>query len=138
MKEKNIILTARVMSIVFTPFYLPILGLIALDVYKRQTTNEIGFSYRCSKPETSTVVSGNISHIPIKLCQSGFDILDTKSLHERQHRSLVVLGKVFQLGTFHQFWILPNLKIQAFFIPVHIHVDGNLYGWHPCLLCFLL
>ena len=30
MKEKNIILTARVMSIVFTPFYLPILGLIAL------------------------------------------------------------------------------------------------------------
>lgn len=30
MKEKNIILTARVMSIVFTPFYLPILGLIVL------------------------------------------------------------------------------------------------------------
>ena len=30
MKEKDIILTARVMSIVFTPFYLPLVGLIAL------------------------------------------------------------------------------------------------------------
>lgn len=30
MKEKNIIFTARVMSIIFTPFYLPILGLVAL------------------------------------------------------------------------------------------------------------
>ena len=29
MKEKDIILTARVMSIVFTPFYLPLVGLIA-------------------------------------------------------------------------------------------------------------
>lgn len=45
-------------------------------------TNEICFSYRCSKPKTFTVVSRSISHIPIKLCQSSFDILDTKSLHE--------------------------------------------------------
>lgn len=33
MKEKNIILAARVMSMVFTPFYLPIVGLIALFVF---------------------------------------------------------------------------------------------------------
>ena len=30
MKEKNIILTARIMSMIFTPFYLPMVGLIAL------------------------------------------------------------------------------------------------------------
>ena len=30
MKEKNIILAARVLSMVFTPFYLPLVGLIAL------------------------------------------------------------------------------------------------------------
>ena len=30
MKKKNIILTARVMSMIFTPFYLPVLGLAAL------------------------------------------------------------------------------------------------------------
>ena len=30
MKEKNIILAARTISIVFTPFYLPVLGLVAL------------------------------------------------------------------------------------------------------------
>lgn len=30
MKEKNIILAARTISIVFTPFYLPMLGLVAL------------------------------------------------------------------------------------------------------------
>ena len=29
-REKNIILTARVVSMVFTPFYLPIVGLMAL------------------------------------------------------------------------------------------------------------
>lgn len=33
MKEKDIILTARVMSIVFTPFYLPQVGLIALFTF---------------------------------------------------------------------------------------------------------
>lgn len=33
MKEKDIILTARVMSIVFTPFYLPMVGLIALFTF---------------------------------------------------------------------------------------------------------
>jgi len=27
MKEKNIILTARIMSMIFTPFYLPMVGL---------------------------------------------------------------------------------------------------------------
>ena len=33
MKEKDIILTARVMSIIFTPFYLPLVGLIALFTF---------------------------------------------------------------------------------------------------------
>jgi membrane-associated phospholipid phosphatase len=33
MKEKNIIFTARLMSMIFTPFYLPIVGLIALFIF---------------------------------------------------------------------------------------------------------
>lgn len=33
MKEKNIILAARVMSMIFTPFYLPMVGLIALFIF---------------------------------------------------------------------------------------------------------
>ena len=33
MKEKNIILTARVISMIFTPFYLPFVGLIALFLF---------------------------------------------------------------------------------------------------------
>lgn len=33
MKEKNIILAARVMSMLFTPFYLPLVGLMALFVF---------------------------------------------------------------------------------------------------------
>jgi len=33
MKEKQLILTARVVSTVFTPFYLPLVGLIALFVF---------------------------------------------------------------------------------------------------------
>ena len=33
MKEKNIILTARIMSMVFTPFYLPLVGLVALFMF---------------------------------------------------------------------------------------------------------
>ncbi len=33
MKEKNIILAARIMSMVFTPFYLPLIGLIALFIF---------------------------------------------------------------------------------------------------------
>ena len=33
MKVKNLILTARVLSLVFTPFYLPIVGLLALFTF---------------------------------------------------------------------------------------------------------
>ncbi len=33
MKEKNIILAARIMSMIFTPFYLPLVGLVALFVF---------------------------------------------------------------------------------------------------------
>lgn len=33
MKEKNIIFTARIMSMIFTPFYLSIVGLIALFIF---------------------------------------------------------------------------------------------------------
>jgi membrane-associated phospholipid phosphatase len=33
MKEKDIIMTARILSMIFTPFYLPIVGLIALFVF---------------------------------------------------------------------------------------------------------
>lgn len=33
MKEKNIILTARIMSMIFTPFYLPLVGLMALFLF---------------------------------------------------------------------------------------------------------
>ncbi len=33
MKEKNIILTARIMSMVFTPFYLPMIGLVVLFIF---------------------------------------------------------------------------------------------------------
>ena len=32
-REKSIILTARVVSLVFTPFYLPVVGLTALFVF---------------------------------------------------------------------------------------------------------
>ena len=31
MKEKEIIFTAKVLSVLFTPFYLPILGLLILS-----------------------------------------------------------------------------------------------------------
>lgn len=33
MKEKNIIIAARVISMVFTPFYLPLVGLLALFIF---------------------------------------------------------------------------------------------------------
>lgn len=33
MKEKNIILAARIMSMLFTPFYLPMVGLVALFIF---------------------------------------------------------------------------------------------------------
>ena len=32
-RERNIILTARIISLVFTPFYLPLVGLMALFVF---------------------------------------------------------------------------------------------------------
>jgi membrane-associated phospholipid phosphatase len=43
MKEKNIILVARVISMIFTPFYLPIVGLIALFVFSYMSILPIGY-----------------------------------------------------------------------------------------------
>ena len=40
MKEKNIIFTARLMSMIFTPFYLPIVGLIALFIFSQSSIME--------------------------------------------------------------------------------------------------
>ena len=33
MKEKNIILAAQIMSMIFTPFYLPLVGLTVLFIF---------------------------------------------------------------------------------------------------------
>lgn len=43
MKEKNIILTARIMSMIFTPFYLPMVGLIALFIFSYMSLLPIGY-----------------------------------------------------------------------------------------------
>lgn len=44
MKEKDIILTARILSMVFTPFYLPVVGLIAMFVFSY--LNLLPWSYK--------------------------------------------------------------------------------------------
>lgn len=43
MKEKDIILTARIMSMVFMPFYLPIVGLVALFVFSYMNMLDLGY-----------------------------------------------------------------------------------------------
>ena len=43
MKEKNIILAARIISMVFTPFYLPLLGLIALFIFSYMSLLPIAY-----------------------------------------------------------------------------------------------
>jgi len=43
-REKGIILTARVISMVFTPFYLPILGLVALFIFSYMS--QMPWSYK--------------------------------------------------------------------------------------------
>ena len=43
MKEKNIILTARIMSMVFTPFYLPIFGLVALFTFSYMSLSPMAY-----------------------------------------------------------------------------------------------
>ena len=43
MKETDIILTARIMSMVFMPFYLPIVGLVALFVFSYMNMLDLGY-----------------------------------------------------------------------------------------------
>ena len=43
MKNKNIILAARVLSMVFTPFYLPILGLVVLFFFTNLNALPLGY-----------------------------------------------------------------------------------------------
>ncbi len=43
MKEKNIILAARVMSMIFTPFYLPLAGLLALFLFSYMSLMPMAF-----------------------------------------------------------------------------------------------
>ena len=44
MKEKNIIFIARVMSLIFTPFYLPLVGFLALFIFSYM--RELPFTYK--------------------------------------------------------------------------------------------
>ena len=59
MKEKNIIFTARIMSMIFTPFYLPIVGLIALFI----------FSYMSLLPMIYKLVTPSLLIHLYRLCQ---------------------------------------------------------------------
>lgn len=43
MNERNILLTARVVSLLFTPYYLPIVGLIALFVFSYLSVLPLGY-----------------------------------------------------------------------------------------------
>lgn len=43
MKEKNIILAARIMSMIFTPFYLPLVGLVALFLFSYMSLLPLGY-----------------------------------------------------------------------------------------------
>lgn len=43
MKEKDIILTARVLSVIFTPFYLPIVGFAALFIFSYMSMLPLGY-----------------------------------------------------------------------------------------------
>lgn len=43
MKEKNIILAARIMSMIFTPFYLPLVGLVALFMFSYMALLPMGY-----------------------------------------------------------------------------------------------
>ena len=43
MKEKELILTAKVVSLVFTPFYLPLTGLIALYIFSYLNVLPLGY-----------------------------------------------------------------------------------------------
>lgn len=45
MKEKNLILAARIMSMVFTPFYLPLVGLVALFFFSYMRVLEFGYKF---------------------------------------------------------------------------------------------
>ena len=48
MKEKNIILTARIMSMLFTPFYLPLVGLVALFLFSYMSLLPLAYKDRKS------------------------------------------------------------------------------------------
>ena len=43
MKEKNIILTARVLSMIFTPFYLPLVAMVALFIFSYLSILDLGY-----------------------------------------------------------------------------------------------
>ena len=43
MNERNILLTARVVSMVFTPYYLPVVGLVALFVFSYLSMLPLGY-----------------------------------------------------------------------------------------------
>lgn len=71
MKEKNIILTARIMSMIFTPFYLPMVGLIALFIFSYMSLLPIG-TMELSKKQNLTswfLTCGVVSSITFSCVQ---------------------------------------------------------------------
>ena len=70
MKEKNIILTARIMSMIFTPFYLPMVGLIALFIFSYMSLLPIGYKLvMLGMVYLLTVVASVATHPPHRMVQ---------------------------------------------------------------------
>lgn len=70
MKEKNIIFTARIMSMIFTPFYLPIVGLIALFIFSYMSLLPMMYKLvMLAMVYLLTVVAPSLLILLYRLCQ---------------------------------------------------------------------
>ena len=94
MKEKNIILAARIMSMIFTPFYLPLVGLVALFLFSYMSL--LPLAYKLPMLLTVYISTILMPSLLIHLYRR-FQGWTSKELGRKERRIILVAALVIQM-----------------------------------------
>ena len=113
MKEKNIILTARIMSMVFTPFYLPIVGLIALFIFSYMSLLPMTYKLvMLAMVYLLTVVAPSLLIHLYRLCQGW----TSHELGKKERRIVPYIISILCYGL--MLYLMEQLKMPRFMMGV--------------------
>ena len=122
MKEKNIILAARVLSMLFTPFYLPLVAMVAMFVFSYLSILDLSY-----KLIVLTLVYAMTILLPTLLIHTyrNYQGWTSKELGVKEHRMIPYIISIlcyflcfYVMNIFHMPAFMGSIVVAALFIQI--------------------